>query len=130
MSKPIEEPESKAYIRDIHFLYLVFSFLKNPEDQKKFLKEILTFSELRMIKKRWHIAHLLIRGDEDIRTIASITKSSTQTVVKMKQVLEHGNGGLNMALKTMYKKMKKENKDFLKSKRKYGGSLFVKGWFD
>jgi hypothetical protein len=35
-----------------------------------------------------------------------------------------------IAIKKMYKVMEKDKKKFLKSKSKYGGSKFVKGWFD
>jgi len=129
MSKPKEELESTNYIKDVHFLYKALISLKDSQSQKLFLKDILTPSELRMIKKRWHIAHLLLQGDNDIRTIANITKSSTQTVSKIKNILENGNGGLAKAIREMYAEMEKENKEFLKSKKTHGGSLFVKGWF-
>jgi uncharacterized protein YerC len=52
MSKPKEEIDSKNYIKDVHFLYEIFSALNDSADQKHFLKDILTASEIRMIKKR------------------------------------------------------------------------------
>ncbi|MEK7186344.1 MAG: YerC/YecD family TrpR-related protein [Patescibacteria group bacterium] len=127
MSKPREEIQNEEYFREIHFLYEIVNSLKNTEEIKKFLKDILTKSELRMIKRRWHIATLLVKG-LDLRTIASKTKTSTQTVSRIKRIIEEGEGGITLALEKMGKQIDKEGKDFLKSKS-IGGSKFVKNWF-
>ena len=60
---------------------------------------MLTRSELRMFKRRWHIACLLNQGD-DIRMVAQKARVSTTTIVKIKKVLEESDfGGLRLALK-------------------------------
>jgi len=127
MSKPREEIKSEEYLREIHFLYEIVNSLKNTEEIKQFLKDILTKSELRMLKRRWHIASLLVKG-LDLRTIASRSKASTQTVSRVKRIIEEGEGGISLALKRVEKQVNKERKDFLKGKG-FGGSKFVKNWF-
>lgn len=127
MSKPKSEIDRKDYFKEIHFLYEIINNLKNTDELKPFLKDILTTSELRMIKRRWHIANLLYEGN-DIRTTAMKSKSSTQTVSKVKKVLEEGQGGLVYAINKSFEKQRKEKEQFLKSKSTKGGSKFVKGW--
>lgn len=105
-----------------------FLVLKNVEEVKLFIKDIHTRSELRMFKRRWHIANLLLEG-HDIRTVAEKAKTSTQTVSRIKKVLEEGYGGLKMAIERVNAKTKQEDKKFLDSKSTKGGSRFVKGWF-
>lgn len=128
MAKPKEEIKEKEYFKDIHFLYEVLNLLKGVEDLKIFLKDILTRSELRMLKRRWHIASLLLQG-LDIRTVASKSRTSTQTVSKIKHILENGNGGLRLAIEKMNSKLENERKKYIRSKRGVQGSKFVKGWF-
>lgn len=128
MAKPKIEVEDKKYYRDIHFLYKVLHSLNNVEEIKLFIKDILTRSELRMLKRRWHIANLLLEG-LDIRTVAMKSKTSTQTVSKIKQILEEGNGGLLLALNRVGDRMKKEKSMFSKTKKLKGGSKLIKNWF-
>lgn len=122
MSKPKKEVEDKQYFKDIHFLYEILFSLKNVEEVKLFLKDILTKSELKMLKRRWHIANLLYEG-YDIRTVAFKSHTSTATVLKIKQILDEGNGGMYLALRKTSKTQNKERK------RMPGGSKYVKNWF-
>lgn len=124
MGKPREEVESESYFKDIHFLYeIIFSFSKK-EDFKIFLKDILTKSELRMLKRRWHIANLLYDGF-DLRTVANMSRSSTSTVNRVKTILEGDRGGLALGIKSFRSKLAKQKKDNLP----HQGSKFVKNWF-
>jgi TrpR-related protein YerC/YecD len=128
MAKAKREIEEKEYFRDIHFLYEIIGTLKNTEEIKLFIKDILMPSELRMLKRRWHIANLLYDGDK-LRDIARISKTSTQTVSKIKSILEGERGGLALAIKRARIQMKKDNDKYLKSKTTPKGSTFVKEWF-
>jgi len=128
MSKPVREVEGKSYYKDIHFLYEILNTLKDVDEVKLFVKDILTKSELRMLKRRWHIANLLAQG-LDMRSIAQKSKSSTQTVTNVKRILEEGNGGLRLALERALQKEEKERKQYSQAKKKKGGSKFVKNWF-
>lgn len=127
MAKPRKEVERDTYYQNIHFLYEIISSFKNTKELKMFLKDILTTSELRMLKRRWHIAKLL-SADIDIRTIANITETSTQTVMRIKQKMEEGRGGYKVALMRMSALKKKELEQIAKKYAK-GGSTFIKGWF-
>ncbi len=128
MGKPKEEVKEKSYYRDIYFLYEALGTLKNIEEVKIFFKDILTKSELRMLKRRWHIANLLMQG-KDIREISTASKCSTQTVSKVKNILEDGHGGLRLALDRVLTTQKKETKIRQDSYKPRGSSKFVKGWF-
>lgn len=128
MGKPRKEVESDKYFENVYFLYEIISSFKNTYELKLFLKDILTTSELRMLKRRWHIAKLLSTGI-DIRSIAHITDTSTQTVSRVKEKMEEGRGGYKAALIRMSNIKKKELDDFLKKHRTKGGSTFIKGWF-
>lgn len=97
MVKPVAEVNNKEYFKDIFFLYEIISRLKNKEEIKKFLKDLLTVSELRMIKRRWHIACLL-EAELPVRTVAKQTGTGTNTVIKIADKLENGYGGLKVAL--------------------------------
>lgn len=127
MVKVKEEIKEKAYYKDIYFLYESFSALKTIDELKNFIKDILTKSELRMLKRRWHIANLLMDG-LDIRSVAQKSRSGTQTVIKIKQILEDGRGGLVLALERARVAMEKETRQ-RKSQKIRGGSKFVKNWF-
>lgn len=129
MSKPKSEVDQKEYFKEIHFLYEIINNLKNVEEIKPFLKDILTSSELRMLKRRWHIASLLFEGN-DVRAVAMKSKTSTQTVSKIKKILEEGHGGLKLALEKSFGKQKKDREKYLKSIKPKGGSKFVKSWFN
>lgn len=128
MSKPKIEIKDKEYYKEIYFLYEIINSLKNVEEVKVFIKDILTKSELRMIKRRWHIASLLMEG-LDIRNVAYKSRTSTATVSKVKRILEEGHGGLKLALARGKLRRDKEKEEYLKSKRVGSGSKFVKNWF-
>ncbi len=128
MGKPREEVKNREYYKDIHFLYEILGTLKDVDEVKLFIKDMLTTSELRMLKRRWHIANLLDEG-HDMRSVARKAKASTQTVAKIKKIIEEGYGGLRLAINRVDERIKKEHKEYVKSKTPRGGSLFVKNWF-
>lgn len=59
-------------------------------------KELLTVSELRMLKNRWQIINLLEEG-LSIRKIASQVKVGTDTVVRVVRMMEKGNLRKNLS---------------------------------
>lgn len=109
MSKPFKEVENQEYFKDIYFLYEIISRLKNKEEIKRFLKDMLTPAELRMFKRRWHIACAL-EVKIPIREVAQITNTSTATVLKISQKLENGYGGLKNALERTRMERRKKKK--------------------
>lgn len=113
--KPKKEVEKKEYFRDIHFLYEILNKLKNVDEVKAFLKDLLTKSELLMFKRRWHIASLLDQG-YDIRQTAIEAKASTSTVLRVKEKLKGGTGGLKLALERTREGRKKLKPEKAKSR--------------
>jgi TrpR-related protein YerC/YecD len=128
MGKPKGEVKEKSYYKDIYFLYDALSTLKNIDEVKMFMKDILTRSELRMLKRRWHIANLLMSG-LDIREVADQSKTSTQTVSRVKKILEEGHGGLSTAVQRVSQKASKQQKEYKSNHEQKNSSKFVKGWF-
>ena len=106
--------QDKSFIKDIHFLYEILNEMKNLDEVKIFLKDLLTPSELKMFKRRWAIACLLDEG-YDVRRIANRLKCGTETVLKVKRTLERGYGGLKLAIARANKMGRiKKIKDFEK----------------
>ena len=110
MSKPKKEVEDEKYYKDIHFLYEVITRLRKKEEVKNFLWDILTPSELRMIKRRWHIACELEDKSSSVRRIARRTETSTGTVLTIARRLDEGKGGLRKALEDTYRERNKIKK--------------------
>jgi uncharacterized protein YerC len=54
------------------------------------LKNLLTASELRMLKNRWQIIQMLEAGDT-IRNVADKVKVGTDTVVRVSKMMQDGN---------------------------------------
>lgn len=63
---------------------------KNIQIPDNILKEILTPSEIRMLKNRWQIINLLKEG-KSIRGIAKQVKVGTDTVVRTIRMVEKNN---------------------------------------
>ena len=85
--KPQQETRTRSYIEDEYRLWEAIASLDNSTAIKNFLNEILTASERLMLKRRWHIARLL-NGGLDIRSAAKAAKVSTQTVGRIRQILQ------------------------------------------
>ncbi len=60
---------------------------KNIIIPESFLKELLTPSEVRMLKNRWQIVSLLQEG-LSIRNVAKQAKVGTDTVVRVKRMVD------------------------------------------
>lgn len=121
------ESEDKDYFKDIHFLYSFLREIGSKEEIKHFLSEILTKSELIMLKKRWHIANLLNEGFE-IREVALRSKAGTNTVLKIKAILEKENSVFQAAIENAQKTFAEDEKKNRPKKFPSGSSL-VKNWF-
>lgn len=76
---------------------------KNIQIPNEILKELLTSSEIRMLKNRFMIFNLLDEG-LSIRAIAEKIKVGTDTVVRTIRLIE--NAGLNNKLNSKKKKIK------------------------
>lgn len=98
MPKPRDDIVKEKYFEEVQLLFETFTQLcQNAEDCKKFLKDILTDSEMRMLKRRWYIARLLASG-KSIREVAHEANVSTATVARVSRVLNSGDSMLKKAL--------------------------------
>jgi len=109
MAKPKEELKEREYFKNIVFLFEILNKFRTVGEVKLFLSDLLTDSELRMIKKRWHIACLLDSG-LGVRKAARRTKASTQTVLRVKKRMVSGSGGLRLALARTKRTQRQEGK--------------------
>jgi len=88
MSKPQNDLNNSRYLKETFiFFEKLAEICQDTEDCRTFLKEILTPSEIRMVKKRWYIARLLHSG-MDVRSVAAEASVSTTTVVRVSQTLK------------------------------------------
>lgn len=87
-------PPKIDYIKS--FSVLLYGYMSKPKQDSSIqipdniLRELLTFSEIRMLKNRFRIMNLLKDG-LSIRKIASQVKVGTDTVVRVARVIEKGN---------------------------------------
>lgn len=109
MSKPQHDLNNSRYLKETFIFFEKFSQIcRDTEDCRTFLKELLTPSELRMIKKRWYIARLLQSG-LDVRSVASEAEVSTTTVVRVSQTLKKEGSLFKQILNSLLEIERKEN---------------------
>lgn len=94
MPKPIKEEITHAYRRDTQLLFdILAKSTTNAKYCQDLLHDLLTHSELKMLKKRWYIACLLAQN-KPMREIAELAGVGTDTVVRMARRLHEGSGAL------------------------------------
>jgi TrpR-related protein YerC/YecD len=71
--------------------------LRGPDEVKRFLRDLCTYSELEALSHRWQIACLL-HGKKSYVEIAEEVGASTATVTRVAHWLRHGAGGYALAL--------------------------------
>lgn len=101
MAKPKGEIKNPIYATEVDFLYeIILKAAKAQDELRNFLEDLLTSSEIRMIKRRWHVANLLDEG-KSIRAVAQEAGVGTDTVERIAKKLDEGKGGLTKALEAM-----------------------------
>lgn len=120
MSKPKSEKRSKNYTKRVaDFFHTVTILSKDEEKLKNFLTDILTESELRMIKRRFYVAGLLSEG-KTVRETAETAGVGTDTVMRVVKKIRQGTG----VMREVFGYSKKTNKVFLQKKQ-----IKSKKWF-
>ena len=71
--------------------------LKDEKEALNFFRDLCTIDELQEMAQRWEIAQLLNKK-ESYRAIANKVGVSTNTVARIAQWLEHGEGGYQIIL--------------------------------
>lgn len=123
MPKPKTEIKTKAYFDDSNELFSNLSKeAYDPKRLEKFLRDILTDSEIKMLKRRWFVANLINEG-HTVREAAEIARVGTDTVMRVLTKIKKGSGVLRDILlskiktgyrgkltkKEIYNKKKKTN---------------------
>jgi TrpR-related protein YerC/YecD len=82
--------------------------LKNEEECRKFLRDLLTEAEIKEFANRWKVAQML---DQKIpyEDIATETGMSSTTIARISKWLSTGMGGYKFMLKRMNKKQNKNH---------------------
>ncbi len=98
MSKPKKEIKSKNYLSKVNDF---FSVIKHYGDDSRkienFFNDLLTESEVRMLKRRWFVANLINEG-KTIREAAENAGVGTDTVVRVIKKIKSGSGVLKEVL--------------------------------
>ena len=71
--------------------------LEDRGEAERFFRDLCTLRELEEMTHRWAVARLLAKG-LPYREIAAEAGSSTATVTRINQWLQHGTGGYRMVL--------------------------------
>lgn len=78
-------------------LFAAILSLETVPEAASFFRDLCTLRELEEMSQRWEIVRLLAAG-LPYREIAERTSSSTATVTRINQWLQHGEGGYRLVL--------------------------------
>ena len=128
MSKPKSEIRTRDYIEESNDFFRVIQETSIEESKlEKLLSDLLTDSELRMLKRRWFIANLVSSG-HTIREAAEMARVGSDTVMRVVSKIKKGSGILKEILLERVKNAKNSNltKSNLYNKKKKNNST---KWF-
>lgn len=86
--------------RDIDDLYVTITRLESLEECRRFLRDLLTETEIREFAERWKVARLLSQG-VPYTAIEKETGLSSRTIARVRKWLKQGKGGYTMMLKRL-----------------------------
>jgi len=86
--------------KDIDDLYGAITRLESLEECRKFLRDLLTETEIREFAERWKVARMLAQG-VPYTTIEEETGLSSRTIARVHKWLKQGKGGYTMMLKRL-----------------------------
>jgi len=86
--------------KDIDDLYVAITRLESLEECRKFLRDLLTETEIREFAERWKVARLLSQGIP-YTAIEKETGLSSRTIARVHKWLKQGKGGYTMMLKRL-----------------------------
>jgi len=115
----LSEQEKKKYLGDF---YSMVALLKDRNEVKNFLKDLLTLSEIVMISRRIQIARMLLEGYK-YQEIRKKLRIGLATISQVEKWLNNGFGGYRETIKK-YKKKYPNKDDF----EKYGFPTFSHEW--
>jgi len=86
--------------KDIDDLYAAITRLESLEECRKFLRDLLTETEIREFAERWKVARMLAQAIP-YTTIEKETGLSSRTIARVHKWLKQGKGGYVMMLKRL-----------------------------
>ena len=86
--------------KDIDDLFVAITRLESLEECRKFLRDLLTETEIREFAERWKVARMLSQG-VPYTTIEEETGLSSRTIARVHKWLKQGKGGYTMMLKRL-----------------------------
>jgi len=86
--------------KDIDDLFLAITRLESLEECRKFLRDLLTETEIREFAERWKVARMLSQG-VPYTTIEEETGLSSRTIARVHKWLKQGKGGYTLMLKRL-----------------------------
>jgi TrpR-related protein YerC/YecD len=86
--------------KDIDDLFVAITRLENLEECRKFLRDLLTETEIREFAERWKVARMLSQG-VPYTTIEDETGLSSRTIARVHKWVKQGKGGYTMMLKRL-----------------------------
>lgn len=81
-------------------LYKAIASLKSERDAAQFLRDLLTFDEIKEAANRFAVAGLLSKKIT-VREISKKTKMSSATISRINFWLHHGTGGYRLVLQKL-----------------------------
>jgi TrpR-related protein YerC/YecD len=89
-------------------LFKALLSLKNEDECKKFIRDLLTEAEIREFANRWKVAQML-NQKINYQTIAKETGMSSTTIARICKWLYRGMGGYKFMLKRLSKKQNNDH---------------------
>ncbi len=90
------DPRDEWRTDQLDELCAAFLTLETADELASFLRDLCTFRELEELSSRWTVVQLLDAGIP-YREIAERTGTSTATITRVNQWLQHGTGGYRLA---------------------------------
>lgn len=85
-------------------LYKAVLSLKNEDECKRFLRDLLTEKEIKEFTNRWYVAQMLDRKIP-YEKISKETNMSSTTIARIQKWVQKGMGGYKLMLKRLNKKL-------------------------
>ena len=95
--------QNKFITEDTKELFYVISKLNNTEESSKFLRDLLTESEILEFAQRWKAAKMLDKR-VPYSKISEVTGLSSTTIARVQKWLQDGMGGYKLMLKRIKEK--------------------------
>ncbi len=98
MIREAADKRERLWDRDAEDLVRTIRELDSPRSVKRFMRDLMTEDEIRMVVSRWRVARLLSAG-RTYREIEEATGLSSRTIARISHWLREGEGGYRLLLR-------------------------------